>query len=202
MELFIGKRFAIVPGTYSENLGQRIPIVLGYGKAFGSGGHETTRSCLEELEDISGIKGMTVLDFGCGTGILAVAAVKLGAKRVTAVDTDPDAITATISNRRLNGLDDRIDAIAGSLDQAGDDQFDLIIANLYGDLILANLEAMSSVLKPCGIMLLSGIRYEYAFDIKTKAVSLGFEKVRQIMLADFCTFVFQRHGAAHKPLRR
>ena len=122
----IGPRLAIVP---AETLPDSDPRALGLhmGLAFGTGGHPTTRLCLEWLErELE--PGVSVLDFGAGTGVLALAALKLGAARATAVDIEPQALTATRRNAELNGLEGLL--TIGTPDGLDGQQFDLIFANI------------------------------------------------------------------------
>src|SRR5919108_639714 len=100
--------FVIIPEGESAPPGEGIPLVLGKKGAFGSGEHETTASCLEELERLPGVEGMRCLDLGSGTGILAIAAVRLGARSVVAADIDPAAAASCADNARLNGMSDRV----------------------------------------------------------------------------------------------
>lgn len=102
MSFEIGNRFIILRSSEATYSGQRIPLILGPGRAFGSGEHETTSSCLEEMEHIPVFPDAKVLDLGSGTGILSIAAAKMGALSVTALDPDPEAITTTSSNISLN----------------------------------------------------------------------------------------------------
>jgi len=104
--------------------------------AFGSGEHETTASCLEILETLPEVRGARVLDLGSGTGILAIAAIRLGASRAVCIDVDPAAAHSARRNCRLNRVGDRVEHVVGRLEDSPSAGFDLAIANLYGDLLL------------------------------------------------------------------
>jgi ribosomal protein L11 methyltransferase len=125
-------------------------LILGPGKAFGSGQHETTISCIEEMERLGSLAGKRVLDVGTGTGILAVAAVLMDACRVVAIDIEMDAVSTCRKNAILNRAEDRVLITCGSLDAedrvlitcgsldslATGRGYHLVLANIYGDIIL------------------------------------------------------------------
>ncbi|HDQ45987.1 MAG TPA: 50S ribosomal protein L11 methyltransferase [bacterium] len=124
--------------------------------AFGTGSHETTRLCLSLMEGV--LKpGQSVLDLGSGSGILAVAAVRLGAERVTAVDIDPDAIDNLYENADLNGVEDRIDIRLGSLEAVAGERFDLILANLHRKALEQIFLLFPDHIHPESRLILSGI---------------------------------------------
>jgi ribosomal protein L11 methyltransferase len=137
----------------------RIPgktvILLDPRSAFGTGGHGTTEGCLAALEKrIKG--GETVLDVGTGTGILAIAASKLGAGRVTAIDIDPVACAEAVRNIALNGIGDGIDVIEGGIESAKD-RFDVIVANLRTPLLVDLMDRLTERLAGRGVAIFSGI---------------------------------------------
>ncbi|MBW6503826.1 50S ribosomal protein L11 methyltransferase [bacterium] len=130
-------------------------ILLDSRSAFGTGGHGTTEGCLVALEKL--IKGgETVLDVGTGTGILAIAARKLGAGHVTAIDIDPVACAETAENIGLNGIDTGIDVIEGGIESAND-RYDVIIANLRTPLLVDLMDRMTGRLAAHGLAVFSGI---------------------------------------------
>jgi ribosomal protein L11 methyltransferase len=127
--------------------------------AFGTGLHPTTRLCLagvEALADRGLLAGARVLDVGCGSGILAIAALKLGAATALGLDTDPIAIEATVANARRNALARRLRARAGSL-PSGEPAFDVVLANLIGGILVALAGGLRGELQPGGSLLASGI---------------------------------------------
>jgi len=199
MSIKIGKRFIVLRSSESVDSSERIPIILGPGKAFGSGEHETTRSCLEELENIPIFPQLKVLDLGCGTGILSIAAAKLGASSVIALDPNPDAIKTTADNISLNRLEKIILPFEGELREIRekscglkDTHLNLIMANLYGDILLALVADLTSLLKPGGYMLLSGIEFEYAYELKKGLINAGCKLLKTRFLDEYCTMVFQK----------
>lgn len=133
--------------------------------AFGSGAHPTTRLCLEWLdENKDRLQGATVLDFGCGTGVLAIAALQLGAASVLAIDIDPNALEATRSNAELNGcLDGRLRVELGQeMSQHVDTcevqgNYDVVVANVLLPPLLEFRDQIASWLKPSGLLCMSGI---------------------------------------------
>lgn len=179
MSFKIGKRFEIFRSNETVEPGERVPIILGVGRAFGSGDHETTTGCLEELENIPIIKNAKVLDVGCGTGILSIAAIKMGAGFVTAFDPDPNAVSVTTDSIRLNNMEGKIIPLEGTLDMVDEKNFDIIMANLYGDILLKLADGISKRLKPGGYLLLSGILYEYNYDVKTAFVKRGCDILKE-----------------------
>jgi ribosomal protein L11 methyltransferase len=192
MSIKIGKRFIVLRFPEESHSGQRIPIILGRGLAFGSGEHETTRNCLEEMENIPVLPGSKVLDLGCGTGILSIAAAKMGALSVTALDPDPNAIKTTISNIQLNGVEKVVRPLQGELEALDEEDFDLIMANLYGDILLTLAGTFISFLKPYGYLLLSGIQYEYSYEVKTAVMKSGCQLVKSKYLEEYTTLIFRK----------
>ncbi|MFS8901213.1 50S ribosomal protein L11 methyltransferase [Synechococcus sp. B60.1] len=141
----------------------RLLVRLDPGMAFGTGTHPTTQLCLEALEMRlgGGAGGVTVADVGCGSGILSVAAALLGAKRVYAVDIDPLAVQATLQNRDLNGLTDRIVVAKGSLEHIPE-MVDGLVCNILTDVLLDMIPQFGLVVKKGGWLILSGILIEQA----------------------------------------
>jgi ribosomal protein L11 methyltransferase len=132
-------------------------IVLEPGRAFGTGLHETTRLVAETLADLGDrLRGATVLDVGCGSGILALAALALGAATVHAIDVDPDAVAVTRENAERNGLSDRVRAEATpAADVAG--SFPFVLANIEAAPLIALAPSLVRLTAPGGILVLSGI---------------------------------------------
>ncbi len=141
----------------------RLLLQLDPGMAFGTGTHPTTQLCLEALEMRlgGGAGGVTVADVGCGSGILSVAAALLGAKRVYAVDVDPLAVQATLQNRDLNGLTDRIVVAKGSLEHIPE-MVEGLVCNILTEVILDMIPQFGLVVKRGGWLILSGILLEQA----------------------------------------
>ncbi len=171
--LRVGRRIVIRP-TWRRHRRQPDDVVLALdpGMAFGTGLHPTTRLCLAALEvvaDRGDLAGTRVLDVGCGSGILAIAAVKLGAASAFGVDTDPVAEEATRLNARRNRLVRRIRARAGSL-PSGEPGFDIVLANLIAGVLVPLAAPLRDELRPGGVLLASGI-----FHDREAAVVAAFE---------------------------
>jgi len=186
----IGKSFRITPPEESPSEDGRIDLVIGRG-AFGSGEHETTASCLELLELSPPTSGTHLLDLGSGTGILALAALHLGAKSAVCVDISPDAVKTCATNCALNGFAERVRNIAGTINTLGSEKFDLILANIYGDLLLDLAPEIVARLKPGGSLLLSGMLWEYDFDVRKTYEKLGCTVIKKRMMEEFCTHYYR-----------
>ena len=184
--------FIIIPEGEPLPAGAMIPLIMGKKGAFGSGEHETTASCLEELERLPGIAGMRCLDLGSGTGILAIAAARLGARSVVAIDIAPDAGFSCAANVRLNGLTDRVFPVCGELSCIGSERFDLIMANIYAEIHLALAGEMVALTRPGGYLLLSGIPIQDNFDIRRTFAREGCELLDSRFMEEFVTLVYRK----------
>ena len=182
----IGSKFRITPPGTPVSNDNRMDLIMQRG-AFGSGEHETTESCLEILGKLPEISGARVLDLGSGTGILAIAALQLGAEHATCVDIEPKAVETAETNSRLNGLEDRVTHVSGTLDAVTESDFDVVLANIYGDILLGLAQSLSDKLKPGGTLLLSGILWEYNFDVRQAYEKRGCKVVRNRILDEFST---------------
>ncbi len=157
-----GKRLWIVPSWHTAPDSDAINILLDPGLAFGTGTHPTTALCLQWLDE-HGADHPKVIDYGCGSGILAVAALKLGAGHVWAVDNDPQALIASRDNAAKNQVTERIDTIApGRLPQQ---PVQLLLANILAQPLLELAEKFSRLVEPGGHIVLSGILQHQAEDI-------------------------------------
>lgn len=153
----VGERILLARKGFPVPVSQqeRTIVFLEIGSAFGTGGHGTTEGCLLALEKcITG--GETVLDVGTGTGILAVAARKLGAGPVTAIDVDGAACREAERNIAANGIEGEIEVIAGDIGSV-DGRFDIVVANLRTPLLVELLDELVKKQKPRGITICSGV---------------------------------------------
>jgi ribosomal protein L11 methyltransferase len=135
-----------------------IIIDMDPGLAFGTGTHQTTDLCLQYLDENPPVN-QTVIDYGSGTGVLAIAAVKLGASQAVAVDNDPQAVLATIDNVKINEVDERIKVLHTD-DEGSLDQVDLLIANILANPLVGLCQHFSGLVKSDGKITLSGILQE------------------------------------------
>jgi ribosomal protein L11 methyltransferase len=148
-----------------------VVIEIDPGMAFGTGLHPTTRLCLRALEtDVT--PGARVADVGTGSGILAVAAAKLGASRVEATDIDPLAVRIARQNVVLNGAENVVSVAEASVPPPG--TFDLVVANILADVIIEMSSALKNALVPAGRLIASGIIVERSDDVATHLTEAGF----------------------------
>ena len=141
--------------SWCELPGDDLPhIILDPGLAFGTGNHETTAACLEWLAE-NNIRGKTVIDFGCGSGILALAAVKLGAEKVYAVDIDPQALKASEENAKRNGITDRL--VIAHPEDIQLPVVDILVANVLLNPLQELASLFSELVQPSGDLVLSGL---------------------------------------------
>ena len=186
----IGTRFRILPPTAPPSTDGRIDLVMARG-AFGSGEHETTASCIEALEKLP-LAGARLLDLGSGTGILAIAALKLGAAHALCIDISPEAVAAARHNCALNGISEEIEHFNGVLADAPSNAYDLVLANIYGDLLLDLAGDLVSRPRPGGLLLLSGMLWEYNFEVRQTYQRLGCTLLENRMLEEFSTVLLRK----------
>lgn len=174
----IGKHFLIKPTWEEINPSpEDIILELDPGMAFGTGTHATTTLCLDTLEDL--VKpGMTVFDLGTGSGILAIAAAKLGAQ-VEAIDLDPVAVKVAQENIDLNQISERVTVRRGDLGSVLKGQADLVVANIIADVILILLPDLKRILKAGGEFLASGIIGHRSADVEEGMRAAGLEVVEK-----------------------
>ena len=175
----IGKKLLIRP-TWRESYdaGDRLVLNIDPGVAFGTGSHETTRLCLETLEKY--VKdGDSVLDVGCGSGILSIAALLLGADNATGVDIDKTAVKTARENAQLNGVSDKFNVICGNLTEKISGKFDIIVANIVADAIISLSEGVREFMTDDTVYIMSGI-IDTRLDEVMKALEPSFNVVEVI----------------------
>ncbi|KES24080.1 MULTISPECIES: 50S ribosomal protein L11 methyltransferase [unclassified Pseudomonas] len=159
-----GRRLWIVPSWHEAPEPEAVNLLLDPGLAFGTGTHPTTALCLEWL-DGQELAGDTVLDFGCGSGILAIAALLLGAKQALGTDIDPQALEASRDNATRNGIDPALFPVYLPADlPAG--QADVVVANILAGPLVSLAGQLTSLVKPGGRLALSGILAEQAEEVR------------------------------------
>ena len=187
--LEIGPRLLIVPQwEQTPETGGRTVLRLDPGLIFGTGSHATTRMCLEKLQTLP-LSGKRVLDLGCGSGILAIAALLLGAARADGCDIDPKAPDVVMENAALNGIGpDRLHAVAGDVlaqgplrRRLGQEKYDVVLANIVADVIIAMSPAVPEWLAEGGVFICSGIIEGRQQEVEAALHAAGFE-----IAAHFC----------------
>ena len=187
-------KVTIVPAWEDYNAkDEEVIIRIDPGMAFGTGTHETTRLVMKIMQDVV-VGGEQVLDVGCGSGILAITASKLGAKSCNAYDIDPVAVKVAKENASIAGCDNitvgTSDLLAGVEKKPGG--YDLCVANIVADIIIRMLPDIHVYLSPCAPIILSGIVAEREDDIKRAAASHGYSVVRIERENDWVAMMIKR----------
>lgn len=172
----IGERIVVKPiWEEYEPCGDELVLELDPGMAFGTGTHETTRMCIQALDRYVK-EDSTVFDVGCGSGILAIAAAKLGAKKAVGVDLDPVAVESAKENVGFNNLDN-IEILYGNLVEVIEGKADIVVANIIAEVICILTEDVKRVLKEDGYFITSGIIHDRVDMVTNKLEETGFEVV-------------------------
>jgi ribosomal protein L11 methyltransferase len=187
--LRFGRRLWVCP-TAAEPPDDPAAVIvrLDPGLAFGTGTHPTTALCLQVLDSLP-LAGRTLIDYGCGSGILAIAALKLGAAHVTAVDLDPQALIATRNNAAANGVASAIDVrgVDGPLQTA-----DYVLANILAGPLIELAPILTAACEPGGYLVLSGLLTTQAYAVKA-AYTASFAMVQVIERDEWCC-IYARRG--------
>jgi len=195
-----GRRLWVCP-TASDPPADPAAIVvrLDPGLAFGTGTHPTTALCLQILESLP-LSGRTLIDYGCGSGILGIAALKLGAAHVTAVDIDPQALLATRNNALINGVSDCIEVRGVDVPDSPEPAADAglraaycVVANILAGPLIELAPTLSAACEPGGYLLLSGLLKTQAYAVKA-AYTSAFDMVQVIERDDWCCIYARRIG--------
>ncbi len=192
----IGQRLVIRPSwrEYSPRADE-VVLELDPGMAFGTGLHPTTRMCLEQIEQRTQ-PGMRVLDVGTGSGILALAAAKLGARSVYCIDNSSVAVESATANAALNHLGDRIHVVLGVLDEAEaqrmEGRFDLVLANIIARVIGSIAPLLARVMAPNALLLAGGIIEERRHEAEQPLLDAGLRLIERVMIDDWVTLVMTR----------
>ncbi len=187
-----GGRVIIVPSWIEHTPSpDQLAIRLDPGQAFGTGHHETTRLCLAALEELLPA-GATVLDVGTGSGILAMAAVLLGAASVTGIDIDPVAAEVARENAGANGLAGSIAIRSGTLERGHGRRYDLVVSNISTAANLGLRDTFAEVVAPGGQLILSGILAVDATRVCDEMANAGFTRTRLSFENDWCLLAFAR----------
>lgn len=197
----IGKRLMVIPAWLEAPDPNRVSVRIDPGMAFGTGTHPTTQLCLELLETHFQEAAMPfgdVIDVGCGSGILAVAALALGASRALAVDIDPEAIRATRENAALNGVLDALEVASGSVGEIRQGRFlirrgRLVLANILAPVIIKLLdEGLGELLTPEGSLIASGILEEQSAEVEAALLQHDLRVVSRRQIGDWVALEARR----------
>ncbi|HEY9086946.1 MAG TPA: 50S ribosomal protein L11 methyltransferase [Anaerolineaceae bacterium] len=193
----IGKRLIVVPVWIEIANDGRIPVRIDPSMAFGTGTHPTTQLCLEMIEKYVQ-PGQTVIDVGCGSGILSIAAIKVGATHALAVDIDTASVRSTRENAEANQVSEWIETGLGSVDEVRNGQFTLrrapvVLANILAPVIIRLFDAgLADLLETPGKMVLSGILVEQAPAVIEAAQAKGLRFIEQIQQGDWVAIALEK----------
>ena len=195
-----------IPESEVERKPGDIMIEIDPGTAFGTGAHETTKLCIEQLEKYLNGKE-TVFDAGCGSGILSIIATKLGAGQVFGVDIDPLAVDASYENCRVNHISDQQanfmqgnviadEAFAEHMAQAKGSlpQYDIVVANILADVIIPLSGKVAPYMKPDGIFISSGIIHTKEEEVRQALLANGFEIIETTYMKDWVCFTAKQRS--------
>ena len=187
----IGEKLAIVPSWESyENKDNRTLLHIDPGAAFGTGTHATTSLCLKLLENYVG-EDTEMLDIGCGSGILAIASVLLGAKKAIGVDIDAQSVKTAKENAEINKIVEKTEFIHGDLADKVSGKFKVVCANIVADIIIRLFENVSDYMEKDGVLIISGIIDLRKDDVLTKAKEFGFTVIEEQYKDNWCAFVLK-----------
>jgi len=185
--------FCAVRADFHETIpGVKWELVINPKMAFGTGHHETTWQCIAAIEHLP-LAGAKVLDYGCGTGILAILASKQGASVVEAVDVESESYRNTVENSLANGVSN-VTTRLGTLSNIEGSNFDGILANINRHVILESLPTLSNLLKPNGWLLISGILLTDEEIVTEAATAAGFTKKEMKSRGNWLCGVFEKEG--------
>ncbi len=196
--LEIGEKVLIVPEWEAAPETDRTKFVINPGCSFGTGSHESTRMCIEFIEKYLN-EDDSVLDLGCGSGILSVIALLLGAKDASAVDIDPMAVETAYQNLALNNLSkDIYKGYAGDitedqalLDELSKKKYDIVLANIVADVIINLSGYVKAFMKPDGVFICSGIIIERKAEVKKALESAGLDLIEEKVMGEWAALVLK-----------
>lgn len=182
----IGKKLVVVPCWEEYSLKQdEICVTLDPGMAFGTGTHETTRLCMQLLEDCIHANS-TMLDIGTGSGILAITALLLGAKQAVGVDIDELSVKVAQENADLNHIGDKIELVCGDLVEKINGKYDVICANIVADVIIRLSKDVTSFMHKDSVLLVSGIIEERSVEVLNALETVALKMQEQAVDNGWC----------------
>ena len=198
----IGRKLIILPAWIDPAGSERIPIRIELGMAFGTGTHPTTQLCLALTEDFfsskESNKGIRIIDIGCGSGILSIAGLKLGAEKALGVDIDADAIRAAGENASLNDVSRLLELGIGSVAEVGAGKFSiqkarLVLANILAPVLVQLLDqGLGELVMLDGWLILSGILAEQSLEVESALETHGFHQIRKRQMGDWVALAAHR----------
>jgi ribosomal protein L11 methyltransferase len=182
--------FRVLPPSRAAEASGPLDLVV-EASAFGGGTHPTTASCLELLAGLAPLDGQGVLDLGSGSGILAIAAVRLGAASALCVDVNPDAVASARENGARNGVAASLAHLQGG---PGDvpGTFDLVVANVGGELLLDEAPRIAPLARPGGRLVLSGLLRGWTSELEAAYAAAGCAVLGRRFPGEFCTLLLLR----------
>ena len=188
----IGEKLVIRPSWEEyDNKSNRKVLSIDPGAAFGTGTHATTSLCLRVLENYVTDKSR-VLDIGCGSGILSIAAVLLGAESAVGVDIDAQSVKVAKENAEINNVTDKIEYIVGDLADKVSGKYDVVCANIVADVIIKLLENVADFMEDDAVLLTSGIIDLREQDVVSAFARFGFTVVERHTKDNWCAFVVKK----------
>jgi len=193
----IGEKLLVLPAWIEQQDMSRVAVRIDPSMAFGTGTHPSTQLCLEMIETYTRA-GKPVIDVGCGSGILSIAAIKIGASRAVSVDVDAAAIKSTKENSQANGVDDFIETGLGSIAEVSAGNFSLrraplVLANILAPILIRLFDSgMADLVEQGGTIILAGILDEQADAVRTAGESHGLEFVEQRHIGDWVALAMRK----------
>jgi ribosomal protein L11 methyltransferase len=200
----IGEKLVVIPEWMDDDRDNQIAIKIDPGMAFGTGTHPTTQLCLEIITDfLESInaetkKSVSMIDVGCGSGILGIAALKMGVGKVLGVDVDPEAVTAAHQNAKINGIDENLEIAVGSLGEIKASRFSfsrgqVVAANILAPVITRMLEeGLGELVAPGGKLILSGILADQVPEIESGIMAANLKLVQKRQMGDWMALVAEK----------
>jgi ribosomal protein L11 methyltransferase len=193
----IGKKLLVLPAWLESEYPERVAVRIDPSMAFGTGTHPTTRLCMQAIETYVE-PGKPVIDVGCGSGILSIAAALLGSGEVLAVDIDNASVVSTKENATANGVMEKIETGLGSVKEVKSGLYSrkhapLVVANILAPVIIRLFDAgLADLVSPGGTMILSGILAEQAPGVEAAAVAKGLTPVEKLQIDDWVAQIFKK----------